>query len=218
MVRCSGINKRGAVAVNDYRQTMTDYLAESIRMIERLLSGADFGHSFPHVLGHPRDNNAELFIRNECGLLLRKAQLHVIAVLLANSRNNLHSMAVQMRVVLECATQVIAKANAVAGGSPKAFAHVLNATEYDFSRAMARLGRGSITQEDIKEMINEARVAIGERPRKAPKRITLSGEAEALIHGREWYEHLSNSFAHTESSALAGISYGGGCSLNRHGT
>ena len=189
---------------------MTDYLSESLRMIERLLSEADFGHSFPHVFGHPSDNNAKMSIRNECGLLLRKAQLHLIAVLQANSRNNLHSMAVHMRVVLECAMQVVGKANAAADGSPKAFAQVLNATEYDFTYAMARLSRGSITKKDTQETINDAREAIGERRKKTPKRLTLSDRAEALIHGSEWYEHLSKSFAHTEATALAGISYSGG--------
>ena len=40
-------------------------------------------------------------------LLLRKARIHTDAVLRANETNNLHSLAVQMRPVLECAGQVV---------------------------------------------------------------------------------------------------------------
>ena len=38
---------------------------------------------------------------------LNKAQIHIAAVLVANESNNLHSLAVQMRPVLECAGQVV---------------------------------------------------------------------------------------------------------------
>ena len=37
-----------------------------------------------------------------CESLLRKARLHAIAVLRANETGNVHSLAVQMRPVLEC--------------------------------------------------------------------------------------------------------------------
>ena len=40
-------------------------------------------------------------------LLLRKARIHTVAVLRPNETNNLHSLAVQMRPVLECAGQVV---------------------------------------------------------------------------------------------------------------
>ena len=40
------------------------------------------------------------------GSLAAKARLHVIACLRANNINNLHSLAVQMRPMLECAGQI----------------------------------------------------------------------------------------------------------------
>ena len=39
--------------------------------------------------------------------LLRKARIHTVAALRANETSNLHSLAVQMRPVLECAGQVV---------------------------------------------------------------------------------------------------------------
>ena len=39
--------------------------------------------------------------------LLRKVRIHTVAVLRANETNNLHSLAVQMRPVVECAGQVV---------------------------------------------------------------------------------------------------------------
>ena len=46
-------------------------------------------------------------LRIMTALLLRKAKLHMIAMLRANERNNVHSLAVQARPVLECAGQVV---------------------------------------------------------------------------------------------------------------
>jgi len=46
-------------------------------------------------------------IRISGALLLRKARIHTVAVLRANETSNLHSLAVHMRPVLECAGQVV---------------------------------------------------------------------------------------------------------------
>ena len=93
---------------------MVGYLIEANQMIQQLLSEADFEEAFPHIFGHPKDH-AEVHVRNECGLLLRKAQFHMIAVLRANKSSNLHSMAIHMRVVLECAAQVVSTAYGLCG-------------------------------------------------------------------------------------------------------
>ena len=60
--------------MNEHRRTMADYQTESLRMIQRMLSDANFGESFPHVFGHPSEDDAELSVRNQCGLLLQRAQ------------------------------------------------------------------------------------------------------------------------------------------------
>ena len=53
------------------------------------------------------DADPAVSVRILCRLLLRKARIHASAVLRANESNNLHSLAVQMRPVLECAGQVV---------------------------------------------------------------------------------------------------------------
>ena len=42
-----------------------------------------------------------------CALLLHKARIHMVATLRANETGNVHSLAVQMRPVLDCAGQVV---------------------------------------------------------------------------------------------------------------
>ena len=42
-----------------------------------------------------------------CVLFLRKAKIHMVAVLRANENSNVHSLAVQMRPLLECTGQVV---------------------------------------------------------------------------------------------------------------
>ena len=105
--------------MNNYRKTMASYLSESHEMIRDLLSDANFEEAFPHVFGLPDKEHPEVAVRNEYGLLLRKAQLHIVAVQRANESNNLHSMAIHMRIVLECAAQVISMADSVCVGTEK---------------------------------------------------------------------------------------------------
>ena len=118
----------------DYRDSMVEHLRESHRTIASLLAEVDFEDSFPFVFGHPDIDGAGVQVQNELALLLRKAQMHITAVIRANRSDNLHSVAVHARVILECAAQVQFKAHAACEGSPGAMARVLNAGEYDFPR------------------------------------------------------------------------------------
>ena len=189
---------------------MVSYLVESFRRIQQLLSEADFAESFPDIFGKPNEENAEVSVRNECGLLIRKAQMHINAVLRANRSNNLHSLAVHMRVVLECAAQVLSKAHAACDGSPKELARILNASESDFRYAMTRFSRGKIDNDQIQKMINSARKGIGHNDSRPPRRVTISDKISQLNGGAEWYRHLSKSFCYSKASVLASISFYGG--------
>lgn len=86
---------------------MTGYLVEACRMMQRLFSEADFGESVPNVFGQPTDENIVVAGRNECGLLIRKAQMHVNAALRANNDNNLHSLAVHMYRLIDLRLSVL---------------------------------------------------------------------------------------------------------------
>ena len=203
------MSSQRSISVTGYRTTMAAYLEESHGMLQHLLSEADFEGAFPHVFGHPSADDA-VAIPNECGLLLRKAQMHINAVLRANKTNNLHSMAVQMRVVLECAAQIISKADAVCEGSRRAYVGVLNASEADYWDSMKRATRGRINYVDIMPAVVDAREGIGESNDKPPTRVTVADKISSLRGGKKWYDHLSKHFCDSRTSMLYGTSFYGG--------
>ena len=202
--------------MNEHRQTMTGYLVESLEMIQRVLSEADFEGSLPNIFARSSDDDAEFTARNECGLMLRKAELHIVAALRANSRNNLHSLAVHIRVILECAAHIIGKADAVSDGSPKTHDQILNGLDYDVSSTLFRTSRGAKTSEEVQAVVNEAREATGDRNKKRPKKVSLAAKNKSLLEERTWYDALSEHFIHTSADDLAGPAYTGGLLSSEH--
>ena len=196
--------------MSEYRRSMTSYLDEAHQSVQKALSIADFEDAFPHVFGQPTLETPEVSVRNECGLLLYKAQLHTFAAIRANESNNLHSLAVHMRVVLECAAQVQSKARAAYEGTEKDLKRVLNAMEYDFQYAMDSLSRGRLDHDQIQEMIVSAREGIDLLGQRPPKQVTLKDKISYLSQGREWYDHLSRHFCEGDMSVLEGLSFFGG--------
>lgn len=193
-----------------YRRAMVSYLVESYQMTEQLLSEADFKDAFPHVFGHPNEGDARVAVRNECGILLRKAQAHILAVHKANKSNNLHSLAVHMRVILECVAQVQSTAYAVCIGSEKELKRVFNISEFDFQYVLASMSRGKIGWNQIQEMIVSSREGIGPQGTKPPKKVRITDKIRVLTDGKDWYDHLSTYFCDGEASALVGDSFYGG--------
>ena len=136
--------------------------------------------------------------------------MHINAVLRANKKSNLHSLAVHMRIVLECAAQVQSKANATAKGSPKELARVLNESEYDFQYTITSLSRGEIERSQIRELLKSARLETGPDISKSPKRVTISDKISLLPDGEFWYIHLSKYFCKGDVSALRNNPFFGG--------
>ena len=196
--------------VHVYRRAMVSYLVESYQMTEKLLSEADFEDAFPHVFGHPNEGDARVSVRNEYGILLRKAQAHILAVHKANKSNNLHSLAVHMRVILECAAQVQSTAHAVCIGSERELKRVFNTSEYDFQNALISMSRGKIGWNQIQEMIVSAREGIGPQGSEKPRKVRIADKIRFLTGEKEWYDHLSTCFCGGEASTLAGDSFYGG--------
>ena len=104
----------------------------------------------------PADDPARLY-RIICPLLLRKARIHALAVLQANEANNVHSLALQMRRVLECAGQfAFIFHNLLVGPyllmEPE---HAANtATGYmdaDYYRTIIGAARGSVGHEELRQ-------------------------------------------------------------------
>ena len=197
-------------AITGYRQSMAAFLRESLQLSQEFLSEANFDGAFPHVFGVPSKESPEVHVRNECALLIRKAQLHMLAVLVANKNSNLHSMAVQMRVVLECAAQVVPLANVTAKGSESELNKFLNMREYETFDGIKRFSRDLTSREEITRIILDARRQVGNGRERVPKRVTPTDKVDALASGKSWYDHLSNAFCGSGVEQLSERSVDGG--------
>ena len=94
--------------VRRYRTGMARLLAKLVEEVgetERWLDVAVEGVE-ASSLAVPGDDPSLPF-RMMATALLRKAKIHMVAMLRANQNGNVHSLAVQMRPVLECAGQVV---------------------------------------------------------------------------------------------------------------
>ena len=96
--------------------------------------GPEVGHEGAS-LGAAADTEHDPFVAIQLSarLLMKKARLHVVAVLNANRTSNLHSMAVQMRPALECAGQVVLVFHNIFTAvrpAPEAIAQYLNSDYY----------------------------------------------------------------------------------------
>ena len=96
--------------------------------------------------------------RFEVALLLRKARIHTTAVLRANEASNMHSLAVQMRPVLESAGQIISSVydHEIAPGfsitreqAVQQIGDRLNADHYHW---FLRRTKGGISPKELREM------------------------------------------------------------------
>ena len=155
------------------------------------------------------------------GLLLHKARIHMLAVLRANETSNLHSLAVQMRPVPECAGQVVSFYTTIIAPdllmpperAMEAFGHRLNA---DFYQTVRRTTRGRISPEMRRETATEAQAAAAAsfgaaRPKKQkPWSLRQADKMTTLPGGREWYHHLSEHFSHATAADSRGVSSLGG--------
>lgn len=194
----------------EYRETMERFTREGAESIAGILSEADFKSRFPHLFGHPHDLGEDVCVRNRCGLWLRKAQLHTTAVLRANQSNNLHSMAVQSRVLLECAAPIISLANAAVTGSAHEFNRIINAFEYEAVAVLRATSRDRLDLDTLQALIVDARKSIGDHRTSRPKRVTIADRLKPITTGPEWYGYLSEQFYHFDADSLMGSSITGG--------
>ena len=154
------------------------------------------------------DADPTAVFRIVCALLLRKARIHTVAVLRANETSNLHSLAVQMRPILECAGQVVFffqntiiapnllmtpdRATEVVG-------HRLNADHY---QTLRRRTKGTINREELFEIEVEAQeaaaafVGANKPKRRKGRSLHQADKVATLAGGREWYDYLSQHFSH----------------------
>ena len=156
------------------------------------------------------------------GLLLRKARLHADAVLRANESSNLHSLAVQMRPVLECAGQVvfIFRTTMI---DPDVFMKRERAAELvgsrfsaDHYQTLRARTKGRISPEELHEVEIQAQEAaaasVGAPKQKRRKggRFAHVDKVAPLENGPEWYRYLSEHFSHGNVPDWRGFSARGG--------
>ncbi len=211
-----------AAEVARYRAGMADLLAGSVsttRDLER--SFGDAGGVLKATAQADLEADSTAPFRNQCAVLVRKARLHADAVLRANAANNPHSLAVQMRPVLECAGQVVFICDnlLVSPGlttkpesAARALAGRVNAGYYG---TIIRATRGKVGHEELLARISEVEEAAAQsvRMRKPQKRqrgsLKQAAKVAVLEGGAGWYAHLSEHFCHGDGT-LRGHTWRGG--------
>ena len=215
--------KRSRPDVARCRADMAELLAEVVATTRRLEERLD-------VVGGWSEATAEIDLeadpvetpRVEGALLLRKARIHAVAALRANETSNLHSLAVQMRPVLECAGQIVFKfKNAIIAPdllmsreqAAEMLAERLNADYYQTLRSRTK---GEVSAGELRASATQAQtkaaVSSGEPPPRPQKSWSLRQEDKvaSLEQGREWYAYLSEYFSHGRGVDWKGLSWRGG--------
>ena len=139
-----------------YREAMTEFAREATEMIAGILSEADFKSDFPNIFGDPDEVGPAIAWRNTLGVMLRKAHMHAAACLVAEQSDNLHSLAVQIRVVLECAAHTQTVVDALAEGTQEAAERVVSDLDSDAMYQYKRAYKGRADNE-IREIIADIR-------------------------------------------------------------
>ena len=146
-------------------------------------------------------------------MFTKKARFHVIAALRANDSSNIHSMAVQIRVALECAGQVIFFVRSfIKGGQQNADA-LSRYFNTDFYAFVSRTARGQFSHDQILTMMSEADPDAPE-PLERTKSQKVTDAVQALDFGPRWYAHLSKRFFHPRLSDLKKSAGMGGVTSN----
>ena len=192
---------------------MANYLDQSLAITDRILSSNGFENNFNKAFEKPEEENAIESWSNMNYLLLRKAEMHIKAVLIANTDSNIHSMAVQMRIVLECAGQIIAMTEKIINKSEKNMKVFKGYINKDFFHSMIRLSKGKVDQNDLLRILSEIDVDHKGRNKKVGG-MRFSDTVKELEFGPNWYQHLSMYFYHSDLDNLKDISFYGGVGSN----
>ncbi|MDE2925626.1 MAG: hypothetical protein OXT71_04425 [Acidobacteriota bacterium] len=221
------MNETLSVGISRSRIDMAERLRKAIvttRDLERYLN-------FPGGMSEARSRAADptAMDRVVVPLLLRKARIHTSAVLRAKESGNLHSLAVQMRPVLECAGQIVFHAYSRTARPDlrtrrgRRFAeNVADRINSDHFQTLSRVTRGQIASQELREIELQAEasaaasVGAPEPMRRKGKRLTQSDKVSSLMGGRESYGYLSDYFTHGRKADLKGRSrLGGVMTFNR---
>ena len=211
------------------RADMAKLLTETVAMTRKLERRLDVTGGWDEAIAQI-DLDAEPGTTIGIGgaLLLRKARIHTVAVLRANENSNLHSLAVQMRPVLECAGQVVFRfrtqfiAPDLLMSQEKAVAMLRTRVNADFYQTLRSRTRGRISPKKLRKMATKAEFEAAEEFGAAkPKRqkawsLYQTDKVATRQGGQTWYHYLSEHFNHGKVADWRGLSgHGGVVSINR---
>ena len=194
-----------------YRTGMADLLAKLVGAVgetERWLDVAVEGDEASARTVLEDDPSGAFWIT--CALLLRKAQIHMIAMLRANENDNLHSLAVQMRPVLECARQVVLVFHNLMIEPERGATVVGGYLNADYYRTVIGLTKGGVSHEQLLTQISEASGMSKEEVGKG-RSLKQADKVAPLQGGKDWYGYLSECFCHGKAD-WKGHSWQGGVS------
>ncbi len=198
-----------AMVVSKYRESMAGCLRASLAEVNDFLALVDFEGIFGSIEETEFDDDPVIVFRKMSYFLLAKARLHVFAALRANQESNIHSLAVQTRPALECAGQVVSIFKDLYGKYPGGEKRISRYVNADYYQTVVRLSKGQIDHNQILNQINAA-VPMRSEPIRKVKSFRESEKVQDLEFGVNWYDYLSDSFFHSDLSALKNHSYFGG--------
>ena len=198
-----------ATGVGSYRVGVSNLLRELVEAVGEieLSLGVDVEGDEASARALCEEDPAGVY-RLMCAVLLCKAKIRMIAVLRANANRNVHSLAVQMRPVLECAGQVVLVFHNLLIEPERGVRVVLNYMNADYYRTMIGLTKGEASHEQLLGRISELNELSQEEVGKG-RSLRQSDKVAQLTDGKEWYNFLSERFCHGKAD-WKGFSWQGG--------
>ncbi|MCY3486994.1 MAG: hypothetical protein OXH34_01010 [Bacteroidetes bacterium] len=191
------VQKQLVKKIAHYRSGMADLLEKQVGVVrekEKWLNvPLDDIEFLPPVIPHEGDPGAGL--RVLCALLLRKARLHMIGILRANEKSNVHSMAVQMRPILECAGQIVLNCRNLVIISKEGISIANRHSITDFHRTMISLTEGGFDYKSFLSFFSES-TGIPLSKLRTAKKVFVNDRVKILEGGSDWYGYLSACFSH----------------------
>ena len=216
-------NKPLSTDVARCRAGMAELLTKAVAMTRKLERWLDVTGGWREATARiDLDADPTATLRIMGALLLSKARIHTVAVLRANETSNLHSLAVQMRPVLECAGQVVfffhntiiaPKLQMAPERAEEVVGHRLNVDHY---QTLRKGTTGEVSPEELREVEAQAQEAAAafvgatKPKRRKARRFTQADKVAPLAKGREWYDYLSEHFNHGRVADWRGLSGLGG--------
>ena len=197
-----------------YRAGVASLLAKSVVAVGEIERWLDVAVDGDEASARPllEDDPTSVF-RIMCALLLRKAKIHTFAVLRANETSNVHSLAVQMRPVLECAGQVVLVLHNLMIEPERGESVVRGYLNADYYRMVIGLTKGDVGHEQLLTMISGAS-GMSDQELRQGRSLKQADKVAALQEGKGWYEYLSERFCHGRANWRGDPWEGGVSSVN----